>query len=342
MGIIFMKHGRKSKDWRKSIRTLRRLIEVSQGVHSIYDVRHYIKQPHQFFNEIRNELDYLSNTKQEFLEIVESAEVWYLAYLHEIEQNAKEFEVEDDQDEHIEISADESSANVIPLFKSAPKQSQPEQEESNQTLNNAEDIDLNNDQNELNLEENINSGLIHSQAPDDIKVEEIYDEQASFNEENHEQDEAVPPKIDVTSEPEIILEPVVEPEPEPESEPEKIANEIEQEENIDEEEPEEAIIQATLADIPKEILPGAWLEIYQGVGKAKRRLKLSAILEDTGCLLFTDRSGDLILEIDIQTFMDDLNSERTILISESNRFDLALSSVISNIRDSQNKSPGSN
>ena len=45
--------------------------------------------------------------------------------------------------------------------------------------------------------------------------------------------------------------------------------------------------------------------------------------------------GDLVLEIDIQTFIADLNEGLTKLISESNRFDLALSSVISNIRDNQ-------
>ena len=82
-------------------------------------------------------------------------------------------------------------------------------------------------------------------------------------------------------------------------------------------------------------MPGAWLEIYQGASNAKRRLKFSTTLEETGRLLFTDRSGDYSLEIDIQTFMNDLNAGRTRLISENNRFDLALSSVINNIRDSQ-------
>ena len=93
----------------------------------------------------------------------------------------------------------------------------------------------------------------------------------------------------------------------------------------------------TLDDLPENVVPGAWLEIYQGTTKAKRRLKFSTTLEDTNCLLFTDRSGDYSLEIDIKTFMDDLDAGRTRLISESNRFDLALSSVISNIRDGHNK-----
>jgi len=93
----------------------------------------------------------------------------------------------------------------------------------------------------------------------------------------------------------------------------------------------------TLDDLPKNIVPGAWLEIYQGEEKAKRRLKFSSADKKTASLLFTDRSGDYRLEIDVNTFMHDLNSGRSRLMVESNLFDVALSSVISNIRGEQNK-----
>ena len=82
-------------------------------------------------------------------------------------------------------------------------------------------------------------------------------------------------------------------------------------------------------------MPGVWLEIYQGEERAKRRLKFSKAIIETNYLVFSDRSGDYNFEIDLQTFMDDLSAGRSSLISESNRFDLALSSVISNIRSSQ-------
>jgi hypothetical protein len=90
--------------------------------------------------------------------------------------------------------------------------------------------------------------------------------------------------------------------------------------------------------LPESIMPGVWLEIYQGEDRAKRRLKFSSADIETNQLLFSDRTGDYKFEIDLQTFMDDLSTGRSSLISENNRFDLALSSVISNIRSSQDNS----
>ena len=113
MGIIYMKHGKKSKYWRTSVRTLRRVVEVSQGAHSLYDVRQYIKQPNEFFNYIRSELKYLSSKKQEFDEIIESAEVWYLTYLRDIEKEAKELEALHEED----TSQSKTTDNVVHLFK---------------------------------------------------------------------------------------------------------------------------------------------------------------------------------------------------------------------------------
>ena len=69
--------------------------------------------------------------------------------------------------------------------------------------------------------------------------------------------------------------------------------------------------------------------------KLKRRLKFSSADEETNVLYFSDRSGDYRFEISLEKFLDDLSTGRSNLINESNRFDLALSSVISNIRSSQ-------
>ncbi len=85
--------------------------------------------------------------------------------------------------------------------------------------------------------------------------------------------------------------------------------------------------------IPEEVRPNSWFEIYQGEGRARRRLKLSAILEDTGQLLFVDRTGRGILEIEIECFVDDYNEGRSKLLNDNNRFDSALSSVINNIKN---------
>jgi hypothetical protein len=75
--------------------------------------------------------------------------------------------------------------------------------------------------------------------------------------------------------------------------------------------------------------------VFQAEDRPKRRLKLSAILRDTGQVLFANRSGEGELIIDLETFLEDLEEGQTTPIVESNLFDQALSSVIRNIREAQ-------
>lgn len=95
----------------------------------------------------------------------------------------------------------------------------------------------------------------------------------------------------------------------------------------------EDLLKDLLDRIPAEVKPGSWFEIYRGEDHAKRRLKLSTILKDTGKLLFADRKGHGALEVDLAGFLDDLREGRSRLIEETSRFDRALSVVITNIRD---------
>ena len=280
MGIIFMENGKKSKAWRASVRTLRRVLEVSQGIHSLLEVCQYIKQPEEFFNYIRGELEYLANKKQEFNVIIGDAEAWYLTYLHEIGQKQSE-----------QTSATKTLDNFIHLFKNLSKPEKPTPISETLIAEKSKIQTIIEPENETSVE---------------IKASDIYKEQLS------DEDSA---KQSIENETLQVTQ-------------EKTAG-------ITEENDPEEVTNATLDDLPENIVPGAWLEIYQGASNAKRRLKFSTTLEETGRLLFTDRSGDYSLEIDIQTFMNDLNAWRTRLISENNRFDLALSSVINNIRDSQ-------
>jgi hypothetical protein len=92
-----------------------------------------------------------------------------------------------------------------------------------------------------------------------------------------------------------------------------------------------------LAQLPPYVKVGTWFEVFQAEGKAKRRLKLSTILEDTGQILFANRAGEGELTIDIETFIEDLQEGLSKPINDSNLFDRALSSVISNIRKSQSE-----
>ncbi len=90
---------------------------------------------------------------------------------------------------------------------------------------------------------------------------------------------------------------------------------------------------APMREIPPEVRPGAWFRLYMGKDHIPRRLKLLSVLEPTGKVLFADRLGEGPLEVDLDTFLDDLDAGRTRLIDEAGAFDRALSHVIRNIRD---------
>ncbi len=93
--------------------------------------------------------------------------------------------------------------------------------------------------------------------------------------------------------------------------------------------------QSNRNDLTVCLKPGTWFEVHQPGGKAKRHLKLSAILEESAQILFSNRFGERELLIDIETFLEDLNKGHSKTIEDSNLFDRALSSVINNIRKSQ-------
>ncbi|QMU60317.1 MAG: DUF1631 family protein [Gammaproteobacteria bacterium] len=305
MAYVYMTHGRSAKQWRNSVRTLRRIIEVSQGTHSLHDVSQYIQHPNEFFENIRIELEYFTNRNDEFEDILEETEVWYLTYLRKIEQETNKIE-NNSSEQDVKINeSNETQDNVIHLFKnlspiSAPETASIEAEQTDQATecNHADDDPI--VSHEEPLSESADSIAPHSDEPtiatnvrqDIEKVDEIEEKQ-------------------------------------------DLASELDSEEEFDENDIEVEPDLNVVEHLPDSIVPGVWLEVYQGEDKAKRRLKFSKAIIETNYLVFSDRSGDYSIEIDLQTFLDDLSTGRSSLISESNRFDLALSSVISNIRSSQ-------
>ncbi len=300
MAYIYMNHGRSTREWRNAVRTLRRIFEVSQGIHSLHEVSQYIHSPEDFFENIRSDLEHLSNKSGEFEEILEEAEVWYLTYLRKIEQEVEEFEHQSVDEEIVYIEEqDNVQDNLIQLFKnlsSAPETATEKSEENRQVEEPNEASKSKNSHNEEGLE---------------ISLEKTTDEE----------------KVSVSTSIDKV-----------DSEVAAAPEEVEQEETEPEEDEPEVEPELTIAEhLPESIVPGVWLEIFQGDDKAKRRLKFSSADTETKQLFFTDRSGDYRFEIDLETFLDDLSTGRSNLISESNRFDLALSSVISNIRTSQDK-----
>jgi hypothetical protein len=84
----------------------------------------------------------------------------------------------------------------------------------------------------------------------------------------------------------------------------------------------------TATPLPPGIHPGTWFEIFRGEQRARRRLKLSAILADTGEVLFTTRTGEEALTLPLPRFLEDLREGRSRPIEDTNRFEEALQAVI--------------
>ncbi len=90
--------------------------------------------------------------------------------------------------------------------------------------------------------------------------------------------------------------------------------------------------QEIAAELPDEIKPGTWCEVYLGRDKLARRLKVSSIVEDTAQIIFIDRSGKEAEIKDIDDFIDELDCERSRVIQDDQLFDKALTAVITNMQ----------
>jgi hypothetical protein len=313
MAYIYMNHGRTTKEWRSSVRTLRRIIKLSQNEHSLDKVKNYIQQPNDFFKNIRLDLEYFTSRNEEFDEVLEEAEVWYLTYLRKIEEDESTLQKDSKLQSIVSNESSHDENNVVHLFKNIAPTS----------TNIQNDTKI-----EIQTENEIESEDIPATPEQPIEPVEVKSEGI-----NEVSDETIIPEVAAESEPENDAE--ENQEPDVADNQYGVAGELDSETEFDENDIEEEPELNIAEHLPESIVPGVWLEIYQGEERAKRRLKFSKAIIETNYLVFSDRSGDYNFEIDLQTFMDDLSAGRSSLISESNRFDLALSSVISNIRSSQ-------
>jgi hypothetical protein len=89
------------------------------------------------------------------------------------------------------------------------------------------------------------------------------------------------------------------------------------------------IARKKLAKLTSSTKPGVWYEIYNGEGKAVRRLKLSVILTDAAQLIFVDRKGVKVIEKDAEEFAKELEENRSRILADHSTFDHALANVIS-------------
>jgi len=86
-----------------------------------------------------------------------------------------------------------------------------------------------------------------------------------------------------------------------------------------------------IAQLPAEVRPGVWFEVYNGEERAVRRTKLSVIIMDEAKLVFVDRVGVKVLEKDAEEFSNEIAENKSQIISDHSAFDHALGLVINSL-----------
>ncbi|HEB81730.1 MAG TPA: DUF1631 family protein [Gammaproteobacteria bacterium] len=92
-----------------------------------------------------------------------------------------------------------------------------------------------------------------------------------------------------------------------------------------EEEPEEK------ADIPPNVMPGMWFQVYMGEDQPPRRCKLSVIIVEDANLMFVNHKGELVVEKSFDEFEEELASEKSKAIMGHSAFDYAFKTVINRL-----------
>lgn len=91
------------------------------------------------------------------------------------------------------------------------------------------------------------------------------------------------------------------------------------------------LAQEKLGQLPSNVHPGVWFEIFNGDDKIVRRLKLSVILTGVAKLVFVDRKGVMVIEKDAADFANELSKEQSRFIADHSTFEHALGQVIHSI-----------
>ena len=96
---------------------------------------------------------------------------------------------------------------------------------------------------------------------------------------------------------------------------------------------DQAVEQASekISQLPHEVRPGVWFEIFTGENNSVRRLKLSIIIMEEAQLVFVDRLGIKVLTKDAEEFAAELADHGSHIIAANSVFDHALSHVINSL-----------
>ncbi len=102
-------------------------------------------------------------------------------------------------------------------------------------------------------------------------------------------------------------------------------NEAEPEEELPVEEEYE------LPEIPPNVMPGTWFQVYMGEDKTARRCKLSVIIIEDANMMFVNHKGELVIEKTFEKFNKEVEENKTVMIMGHSVFDHAFKSVISGL-----------
>ncbi|MDH3342160.1 MAG: DUF1631 domain-containing protein [Gammaproteobacteria bacterium] len=107
---------------------------------------------------------------------------------------------------------------------------------------------------------------------------------------------------------------------------ENINTDIEQEMDLAKQEAQIALDK--ISQLPANVKPGVWFEVFNGDDRAVRRVKMSTILTEAAKIIFVDRKGVKVIEKDAADFAQELNQNMSRLLADHSTFDHALGKVI--------------
>ena len=96
-------------------------------------------------------------------------------------------------------------------------------------------------------------------------------------------------------------------------------------------EPAEEEDQTPKLQLPSNIVPGMWFQVYNGEDRAQRRCKLSVVILADQKLVFVNYQGEVILEKNLGDFLNEIAEGKSKVIMGHSVFDHALSSVVTSL-----------
>ena len=83
--------------------------------------------------------------------------------------------------------------------------------------------------------------------------------------------------------------------------------------------------------LPPNIMPGMWFQVYMGEDSIARRCKLSVIIVEDSNLVFVNHTGEIVVEKNFEEFTTEIENGDTTVIMGHSVFDHALNSVITKL-----------